>query len=70
MVTIEDLLEEIVGDIQDEYDVEEPLIVRLSEDEARIDGPGPRSTDLAEVVSIWSSAGLEDADELRHSGAG
>ena len=38
LVTIEDLLEEIVGEIQDEYDVEEPMIVRLSDDEARVDG--------------------------------
>ena len=38
LVTIEDLLEEIVGEIQDEYDVEEPMVVRLSDDEARIDG--------------------------------
>ena len=38
LVTIEDLLEEIVGEIQDEYDVEEPMTVRLSDDEARVDG--------------------------------
>ena len=43
LVTIEDLLEEIVGEIQDEYDEEEPLIVRLSDDEARIEA-GPTST--------------------------
>src|SRR4029453_593825 len=38
LVTIEDLLEEIVGEIQDEYDTEEPMVVRLSDDEARVDG--------------------------------
>jgi putative hemolysin len=38
LVTIEDLLEEIVGEIQDEYDTEEPMIVKLSEREARVDG--------------------------------
>jgi CBS domain containing-hemolysin-like protein len=38
LVTIEDLLEEIVGEIQDEYDTEEPMVVRLSDEEARVDG--------------------------------
>ena len=33
LVTIEDVLEEIVGEIQDEYDTEEPLFVKVSEDE-------------------------------------
>jgi putative hemolysin len=60
LVTIEDLLEEIVGEIQDEYDVEEPLIVRLSPDEARIDGRADVD-DLAELFDI--ELGLEDADE-------
>jgi putative hemolysin len=61
MVTIEDLLEEIVGEIQDEYDEEEPLAVRLSADEARIDGRASVD-DLAELFDV-DLGGLEDADE-------
>jgi putative hemolysin len=61
MVTIEDLLEEIVGDIQDEYDTEEPLTERLSDDEARVDGRASVD-DLAELFDI-DLGGLEDADE-------
>ncbi len=61
LVTIEDLLEEIVGEIQDEYDTEEPMVVRLSEDEARVDGRADID-DLAELFDI-NDLGLEDQDE-------
>jgi magnesium and cobalt exporter, CNNM family len=60
LVTIEDLLEEIVGEIQDEYDEEEPMIERLSEDQARVDGRASVD-DLAELFE--TQVPLEDADE-------
>lgn len=41
LVTIEDLLEEIVGDIFDEYDREEPLVVPLAADRWRVDARMP-----------------------------
>jgi len=37
MVTLEDVLEEIVGDIRDEFDTEEPLYRRLDERTFRVD---------------------------------
>ena len=37
LVTIEDLLEELVGEIQDEYDQEEPLLQTLTAGQYRID---------------------------------
>jgi putative hemolysin len=60
LVTIEDLLEEIVGEIQDEYDTEEPMVVRLSDDEARIDGRASID-DLGEIFDL--ELVLEDEDE-------
>jgi magnesium and cobalt exporter, CNNM family len=60
LVTIEDLLEEIVGEIQDEYDEEEPMIVSLGEHEARVDGRAAID-DLEELFD--TSLGLEDEDE-------
>jgi putative hemolysin len=60
LVSIEDLLEEIVGEIQDEYDVEEPMIVRLSDDEIRIDG----RVAVDELGDLFDMAlELEDEDE-------
>jgi len=60
LVTIEDLLEEIVGEIQDEYDVEEPMVVRLSDEQARIDG----RADVDELVELFDVVlDMEDAEE-------
>jgi len=61
MVTIEDLIEEIVGEIQDEYDVEEPMIERVSDHEARIDGRASVD-DLGELFDL-ELAGIEDSEE-------
>ena len=60
LVTIEDLLEEIVGEIQDEYDEEEPMVVRLSDDKARIDGRASVD-ELSELFE--TELALEDEDE-------
>jgi len=60
LVTIEDLLEEIVGEIQDEYDVEEPMVVRLSDHEARVDG----RADVDELMELFDMhLDLEDEEE-------
>ncbi|MFI5261681.1 MAG: hemolysin family protein [Candidatus Limnocylindrales bacterium] len=65
LVSIEDLLEEIVGDIQDEYDAEEPMVVRLSESEARIDGRAAID-DLTDLFDLH----LEEADEEEYDTVG
>jgi putative hemolysin len=60
LVTIEDLLEEIVGEIQDEYDVEEPLVEKIDEDHARVDG----RADINDLLELWDIKDeLEDQDE-------
>jgi CBS domain containing-hemolysin-like protein len=48
MVTIEDLIEEVVGDIQDEYDKESDLIKRLSNDTFLLSG----SVELDELIEL------------------
>jgi putative hemolysin len=63
LVTIEDLLEEIVGEIQDEYDEEEEMVVRLDADRVRFDG----RASVDELEEAWDDlalAGLlEDREE-------
>jgi CBS domain containing-hemolysin-like protein len=61
LVTIEDVLEEIVGEIQDEHDVEEPQVEMVNELEAVVD-PAIDMDDLNEVLGI--SLENEEVDTL------
>ncbi|MEM1484762.1 hemolysin family protein [Oscillospiraceae bacterium PP1C4] len=58
MVTMEDLIESIVGNIQDEYDDEEEEISKLSDDAFMIDG----TTTLDEVERMLQVKFPEDVD--------
>lgn len=51
LVTIEDLIEEIIGDIQDEYDVEEDLLVK-NEDGSYIADARALVDDVANVLDV------------------
>lgn len=60
LVTIEDLLEEIVGEIQDEFDEEEPMKVIVRDGEAILDG----RADIDEIGELVDPAlELEDDEE-------
>ena len=62
LVTIEDLIEEIVGEIVDEYDVEEPLFETLDDDSVRVDARLPID-ELNELMDVelpdeeWDTVG-------------
>jgi CBS domain containing-hemolysin-like protein len=49
MVTLENILEELVGQIQDEFDQEKPLAVRLAENTWELDGALPLH-ELADLI--------------------
>jgi CBS domain containing-hemolysin-like protein len=53
VVTIEDILEEIVGEIQDEYDTETPPFEIVSEREAIVDGRLSIDDLADEMDMIW-----------------
>jgi CBS domain containing-hemolysin-like protein len=61
LVTIEDLLEEIVGEIQDEYDVEPQMIERVSDQEVHVDARVPLD-DINDLLGVnWEA---EDSDTI------
>jgi CBS domain containing-hemolysin-like protein len=62
LITLEDLLEEVVGEITDEFDVEQPLIENLGEGRYRVNGRA-MLYDLADLLDAdlpsgeWSTVG-------------
>jgi CBS domain containing-hemolysin-like protein len=63
LVTIEDLVEEIVGEIRDEYDVEDELVLPVSENEAIMDGRVAFS-EVQEAFGIEPPDGADEFDTL------
>jgi CBS domain containing-hemolysin-like protein len=63
LVTIEDLVEEIVGEIRDEYDVENEMILPVSENEAVMDARVPFS-EVQETFGIEPPDGVAEFDTL------
>ena len=58
LITIEDVLEEIVGDIRDEYDVDEPFVHVVSANESLVDG----RMNLGDVNDRLGTTLAEDED--------
>ncbi len=58
MVTLEDVLEELVGEIQDEFDQEQPLILQIRDQEYLVDG----STPLHDVEEAFGVRFNEQSD--------
>ncbi|MBV8480996.1 MAG: hypothetical protein JOY72_11925 [Actinobacteria bacterium] len=61
--TLEDLIEEIVGEIEDEFDVPEESIVQVNEDTWRLDGRFP-------IEDFNERFGTDLPDEDYHTVAG
>ena len=83
IVTLEDLLEEIVGEIEDEFDIPEETVERVDEDTVRIDGtltiddfnetfgvslPDEDFNTVGGFVFGALGRGAEPGDEVRHDG--
>ncbi len=63
IATLEDLLEEIVGEIEDEFDVPEEQVEQIAEDEYRVDG-------MFSIDEFNARFGTELPDEDFHTVAG
>jgi len=59
IATLEDLIEEIFGEVQDEFDVEAPKVRKLSDSAAIVDG-GARVDEVNEALGLQLPEGLVD----------
>lgn len=65
LVTIEDLLEEIVGDIEDEYDFDEQPVIALQDNGLIVADAKAELSEIKEVADLDLSGNLqEDNDEI------
>lgn len=63
IVTMEDLIEEIVGDIEDEYDMEEPDIIKIDDNSYYVSG-AISIEDLNDAFHLELDEDLEAYDTL------
>jgi putative hemolysin len=64
VVTIEDALEEIVGEIADELDVDEQSVIRIDEQAGAVDAEGRASVDHLNRIMGWKLPISEDYDTI------
>jgi CBS domain containing-hemolysin-like protein len=64
LITIEDILEEIVGEIRDEFDDESPAVEKLLDGSYTVDGRAPIHTINDAVGSSFESADFETVGGL------
>ena len=64
LITIEDILEEIVGEIRDEFDEESPAVEKLPDGSYTVDGRAPIHTINDAVGSSFESADFETVGGL------
>ncbi len=64
LITIEDILEEIVGEIRDEFDDEEPALEKLPDGSYTVDGRAPIQTVNDALGSSFESADFETVGGL------
>ncbi len=64
VVTIEDALEEIVGEIADELDVDEQSLIRINEETGAVDAEGRASVDQLNRLMGWKLPVSDDYDTI------